>query len=662
MQASLLLVFCVVVLLFMALIGRLFYLHSTDGARYKRSVLSQQSYSRTVLPYKRGDITDRNGTVLAKSVKVYNLVIDAADMLTKKTDGRQPYIEPTIRTLKEVFDVDEEKIRSYLKDKPNSRYYVYQKGYSYDQMKAFKDKMEENDFIRGVYFEEDYIRTYPYNTLASKVLGFTFSGNVGNNGIEGYYNDELNGQDGATYGYYNSDSDVEDTVKQPINGNNVVSTLDVNIQQIVQKHIDKFNEKIGSKNTSVIVMDPNSGEILSMAESVQYDPNNPTDLSPLYTEKEVKKMTDEEVLNARNYLWRNSTISDNFEPGSTIKAITVAAALDEGVANPNDTYECDGFEIIAGKRIKCAKRSGHGHLTLGEVLAYSCNDAIMQISSEMGSSLFTKYQTDFSLGKQSGIDLTGESVGQVYTSENMGPVQLATSSFGQSMSVPMIQVISAFSATINGGYYYTPHIVRQIVTEKGELVRNVKAEYSRQVVSEETSKLVRSYMRETVENGTAQSADVKGYEVAGKTGTAEKLPRGENRYVVSFMGYAPYNDPKVVVYVVIDEPQGEGNESRSALACELARDIMEEIFPYVGVYPTIDVTENNEETATPAPESTSKPKQTPNPDATATPKPKPTATPGVSSDENFDGNAYDYGVLDEEGSDAIGVAPTASPE
>ncbi len=595
MQASLLLVFCVVILLFIILIGRLFYLNSVKGERYKKSVLSQQSYSYSVLPYRRGDITDRNGTVLAKSVKVYNLILDPKGILTE-TKGEQKFVEPTIRELVKVFGADEQKIRKLLKEKPNSRYYVYQKGYPYEKVKEFKELVKKNDFIKGVTFEEDYVRTYPNNDLASKVIGFTFSGNVGSSGIEGYYNDELNGTNGATYGYFNTDNDVEDTVKEAVNGNNVVSTLDVNIQNIVQKHIKQFDEKIGSKNTSVIVMDPNSGEVLSMAESVQYDLNNPMDLSPLYTESEINKMSEKELLKARNLMWRNSTISDNFEPGSTIKALTVAAALDEGIINKDQTWVCDGKESFNNGRtyIRCAKRSGHGKITLEEVLAYSCNDAIMQISKEMGSRLFYKYQTDFSLGKQSGIDLAGESIGQVYTEDGMGATQLATSSFGQSMSVPMIQVAAAFSSVINGGYYYTPHVVKQITAEDGSVIRNVKSEYTRQVVSEETSKLVRNYMRQTVKKGTAQTADIEGFEVAGKTGTAEKIPRKDKKYVVSFMGYAPANDPKAVVYVTIDEPQGKGNESRSALACELARDIMQEIFPYLDIYPKTDKTKQED--------------------------------------------------------------------
>ncbi|MDO5519506.1 MAG: penicillin-binding protein 2 [bacterium] len=639
MQASLLLVFCVVIVAFIILIGRLFWLNAKDGERYKKSVLSQQSYTHSVIPYKRGEILDTNGTVLAKSVKVYNLILDPVSMLTEKK-GEQAYVEPTIRELKNVFNVDEDKIRKLLEEKPNSRYYVYQKGYSYDEMKQFQDIMDKNDYIKGVWFEDDYVRTYPYNSLASKTLGFTFKGNVGNSGIEGYYNDELNGTNGATYGYYNSDNDVEDTVKQPANGYNVVSTLDINIQKIVQDHIDKFNKEIGSKNASVIVMDPNSGEVLSMAESVQYDLNNPTDLSPLYTEAEVKKMSDKETLNARNLMWRNSTISDNFEPGSTIKALTVAAALDEGVIKSTDYFDCNGWERIGGAKgriIKCAKREGHGHISLEEVLAYSCNDAIMQISTKMGAALFTKYQTDFSLGKQSGIDLSGESIGQVYTQENMGPTELATSSFGQSMAVPMIQVISAFSSVINGGYYYTPHVVKQVTTEDGAVVRNVKSEYTRQVVSEETSKLVRNYMRQTVVKGTAKSADVEGYEVAGKTGTAEKIPRKNGKYVVSFMGYAPASDPKVVVYVTIDEPQGEGNAARSALACELASDIMKDIFPYLNIYPTVEVKPSNDA-------NKDKTQSTAAPSAT----PKATKNPVKNNaTDDYNGSDYDYSVLPE---------------
>lgn len=590
MQASLLLVFCVVVVFFLGLIGRIFYLNQKDGERYTKQVLSQQSYSQSTIPYKRGDIVDRNGTVLAKSVKVYNLILDPVIIL-EKTSEEQKYKEPTINALVEAFDFERADLEQVISEKETSRYVVYEKGISYEQVQQFKEVQSENKYIQGVWFEDDYVRTYPYNSLASKVIGFTFSGNVGNSGIEGYYNEKLNGTNGSTYGYYDANNNVDKVVKPATNGYNVVSTIDLNVQQIVEQHIATFEEEIGSKNTAVIVADPNTGEILAMATNHNYDLNNPRDLSAYYTQEEIDAMDADTKQSAWNKMWRNFCISDTFEPGSTIKPMTVAAALEESLVHNDQHFLCDGGQVIGGKRIRCAKRTGHGDITLEEVLAFSCNDGIMQISEQMGKTTFAKYQDLFNLGRRTGIDLAGETSGIVYREENLGPTELATSSFGQSMSLSMVQVLASFSSVINGGYYYVPHVVKQITNESGAVIENVKEDYLKQVISNETSELVRNYMLQTVERGTAQKAKVAGYEIAGKTGTAQKLPREDENYLVSFIGYAPASDPKVVVYVVVDEPNKEKVEkqSDSGIACSLAAKIMEDIFPFVNVDPTVEV-------------------------------------------------------------------------
>lgn len=602
MQASLLLVFCVIILAFIALIGRLFYLNKKDGERYGKNVLSQQTYSHKVIPYQRGTILDRNGTVLAKSVKVYNLILDPKVMLTKKKDetGKEttPYLEPTIQALVESFGFEEADLRAVIEEKSSSSYVVYKKQLKYDEVQKYKENVNKIDeklaktnkgkesYVKGVWFEDDYLRTYPLKTLASKVIGFTFSGNVGNNGIEGYYNDELNGTNGSQFGYFSSDNSVEDTVNPPTNGHNVISTLDVNIQTIVEAQIATFSKKIPNKNTSVVVMNPNNGEILAMAESKSYDLNNPRDLSAYYSKKEIKKMSEKEYQDALNDLWRNTIISNNFEPGSVIKPLVVAAALDEAKVSANSSFVCDGKEVVGGHTIKCSRRSGHGKITLEEVLSYSCNDGIMNIVSKLKRKAFSYYQDNFGLSGRTGIDLPGEAYGLVYDEEGLNDSELATSSFGQSMSVSMIQVLAAFSSSINGGYYYTPHVVKQITTENGAVVKNIQEDYKRQVISEETSKLIRTYLRATVESGTGQKAKVKGYDIGGKTGTAQKIPRSEDKYVVSFAGFAPVDNPQVVVYVTIDEPEGEEYYDSSSIACELSADIMKQIFPFLGIYST----------------------------------------------------------------------------
>ncbi len=612
MQASLLLVFCAIILIFILLIGRLFYINKTDGDRYAKKVLSQQTYNHTVIPYKRGSIVDRNGTVLARSVKVYNLILDPKIMLTTAKDksGKEitPYVDPTIDVLVEVFGLDEADIRSVLEEKSTSSYVVYKKQISYEdkqkyeEVVASKEKESVRDYIKGVWFEDDYLRTYPLNNLASKVIGFTFSGNEGNNGIEGYYNEELNGVNGSQYGYFDAEAKVEDVINPPTNGYNLVSTLDVNIQTIVEQKIKEFSEKIPNKNTSVIVMNPNNGEIYAMAESESYDLNNPRDLSAYYTEKEIADMSKEEYKDALNALWRNSVVSDTFEPGSVIKPLVVAAALDEGKITSNTSFVCDGVEVIGGHNIGCSRRTGHGNISLEDLLAFSCNDGIMNVANRLGRSLFCYYQDDFGLSTRSGIDLPGEAYGLVYNEEGMNDTELATSSFGQSMSVSMVQVAAAFSASINGGYYYTPHVVKQITTESGAVVSNVKEEYQRQVISEETSELIREYLHATVESGTGQKAKIEGFDIGGKTGTAEKTPRTEDKYVVSFIGYAPVENPEVVVYVVIDEPEGEEYYDSSSIACELSKNIMTEIFPFLGIFSNVESTDNpSDAVASPSP-------------------------------------------------------------
>lgn len=592
MQASLLLVFCVVILLFMVLIWRVFFLNQKYGERYSRSVMAQQTYNYSIIPYKRGDIVDRNGTVLAKSVKVYNLIIDAV-VMQEEYKGKQAYIEPTKRALQEVFGIDPEEIDAHLKEKPESRYYVYKKGLSYEDVQKFKELEENNDFIQGIWFEHDYVRTYPENSLASQVLGFTFSGNVGSSGIEGYYNDYLNGTNGSQYAYFNADMNVDKTVKPAVNGNTIVSTLDANIQQIVEAQIDAFDEEIGSKNTAVIVANPNNGEILAMASSGGYDLNNPTDLSQYYTESEISAMTSEEKLDALNKMWRNFAISDTFEPGSTIKPLTVAMALDEGLVDDSYTVDCPGYLEVANRKIRCAKRAGHGHIDLEEVVAYSCNVGIMDIAERLGRSSFATYQQNFNLGRKTGIDLPGETAGLVYDESGLNAQELATSAFGQSMSLSMVQVLAAFSSVINGGYYYTPHVVKQITTESGSVIKTVSEDYVKQVVSKSSSDLVREYMKQTVEIGTAQKAKIEGYSIGGKTGTAQKLPREDEKYLVSFIGYAPVENPQVVVYVIVDEPQNVEKQADSGIACTLAKDIMNQIFPFLNIFPT--ETEETEE-------------------------------------------------------------------
>lgn len=596
MQASLLLVFCVFLILFIILAIRLLILNNEKGDRYGKRVLSQQTYVSNVLPYKRGDILDKNGTVLARSEKVYNLAIDPKVIL-EEIEGESIYAEPTINAIYTNFGIDKEVIRTTLNEKKEKRYVILEKGYSYDEMNIYLeyieglktvDKENKTDIakrIKGVWFEEEYVRRYPLDSVASDVIGFTVNGTVGNWGIEEYYNDYLNGTNGREYGYFDSKLKLERTVKPAKNGDTIISTIDANIQGIVEAEIKQYNDEVGSKNTAVMIMNPQNGEIIAMASYPSYSLNNPRDLKEFYTEEEIAEMSSEDKLAKLNDIWRNYTISDAFEPGSTFKPFTIAASLEENTSNDNNTYVCDGVEEVAGVKIRCSKRSGHGVITLKEAMMYSCNDVLMQIAAQTGKMMFSKYQDLFGFGSKTGIDLPGEASGLIFEKEQLNPVELATSSFGQGETVTMVQMLSAFSSLINGGSYYRPHVVKEIVNEYGGIVKSKDEVLVKETTSRRTSELLKEYMYKTVEEGTAKGAKVPGYTIGGKTGTAEKAPRGQNNYLVSFIGFAPVQDPKMAIYVLVDEPNVTF-QADSSIATKMAGRIMDKIFPFLNIYPT----------------------------------------------------------------------------
>ena len=472
------------------------------------------------------------------------------------------------------------------------------KNITYDLVDNFKKAVEQknksnkkDEKILGVWFEEEYVRTYPYGSLACDVIGFSTADNVGYYGIEEYYNNELNGINGREYGYYDAELNIERIVKKAVNGNSIVSTIDVNVQRIIQKHISQFNEEIGSKNIGVIIMNPNNGEIIAMASNQEYDLNDPRNLSVLYSEEEIAAMSEEDKLNALYALWKNDVIGFSYEPGSTFKPLTVAAALEENLANDNSTYFCDGKEHIPGlaNPIRCSNRSGHGLISLAQSIMFSCNDALMQIAALEGRELFYNYEKIFGIGQKTGIDLPGEETGLIIAKDKLNASELATSSFGQSLTVTMLQMASAYSSAVNGGYYYQPHIVKEIINDNGATVKKFDKLLVRQTVSEKTSELLQKYLYLTVEEGTARYAKVEGYSIAGKTGTAQKLPRDAKTYIVSFLGHVPAINPEVVVYVMIDEPQNVEKQADSSIATKFASRIMAEVLPALGIYPEGDI-------------------------------------------------------------------------
>lgn len=587
MQAKLVLVFCIIMLFFLAVMGRLIYLNYAKGTGYAKKVLSQQTYVSSVIPYRRGDITDRKGTLFATSEKVYNLIIEPKTILSKE----EYYKEPTFSTLMEVFGFSREELNQILIDRPSSQYVVIKKEVTYEEKCAFEEAAAaraaqiKKNYVQGVWFEAQYRRDYPLGTVASDLIGFTSAGNVGNWGVEGYYNDSLNGTNGREYGYFDSELNLEDIVKDAVNGYNVTTTLDADAQRAVENIIAEYQEREGAENVGVIVMNPDTGEIYVMASDKGYDLRNPWDLSGYYTEAEIDAMSEEEQLNALNGIWRNYCISDSFEPGSTFKPFTVSSCLEQGIVGKYQNFICDGHEEIGGRRMHCVKRTGHGDLSLKESLMVSCNDVMMQISAALGRTEFNRYQRLFGMGNRTGIDLQGEGFGLIFTEEQLNPQELATSSFGQGLTVTMIQMVSGFSSLVNGGYYYQPHIMKELTTDAGLTVEEYKPTLMKKTVTKETSDFIREALLATVEEGSAKKAQAAGYQVGGKTGTAQKHPRTDENYVVSFIGFTPYENPEAVVYVVIDQPHVE-DQTKCTSATEMASRVISEVLPILGIYPT----------------------------------------------------------------------------
>ena len=583
MFARLLFVFFLILLMGIGLVVRIAYLNKNKGDAYEKKVLAQQSYASNVLPFKRGDIVDRNNNKLATSVKVYNLVLDPVQILSN-----EKYIEPTIKALGEVFGIKEGTIRNILDKKSRTQYYVMKnyKGLNSSYVEKFEKLQKKEKNIKGVWFEEEYVRKYPYSSVGSNVIGFCTTDNTGAWGIENYYNSSLNGVTGRRYGYFDSDLNLIKTVKPAKDGDTVVSSIDVNIQGILEQHMKKFQKDVGWINMGCIIMNPNNGEIYAMASYPQYDLNDPRNLKEFYSEKEIKKMTEEDKTNALSKIWRNYCISDAYEPGSTFKPFTVCAALDEGVTNDNRTYVCDGGQDVDGTYIKCVAHGigGHGNTTLCQSLMKSCNDVLMKLGADLGKDKFLDYVHLFGFGARTGIDLPGEAVGGIFTKDTMHNVELATSSFGQGQTVTMIQLATGFSALVNGGNYYQPHVVKEIDSESGAVLSVNDDKLVKRVITEETSKLLKKYLYKTVEEGTATPAQVKGYTVGGKTGTAEKHPTGQGNYLVSFIGCVPANNPEVVIYTIIDEPQVE-DQAHSTPATEFSSKVLTDILPILGIYP-----------------------------------------------------------------------------
>lgn len=620
MQKKLVVLFIAVLLAFAGLFYQLYRISRDNGEQYKKQVLSQQRYDSTTIPYKRGTILDANGSVLATSEKVYNVILDSVAISEK-----EEYLEPTLSALQREFGIDTASIRDYIeKNKETSRYHVLAKRLSYSEISDFLDMQnEEGSQIKGIWFDEEYKRVYPGNSLACDVIGFTTADNRGNYGLEEYYNDVLSGIPGREYGYLNDDSDLERKTIAAEDGNSLVTTIDANIQSIVEKYLLKYNEEYkdnfhpgnGAENVGCIIMKVDSGEILAMANYPNFDLNDTRNMDTLMgmplldekgnktgeylTEENMDVLDDEEMLYQHlDALWKNYCISSTYEPGSVAKPFTVAAGVESGKITGTETYNCEGSLEIGGWPIRCHNRYGDGLLTVQEGIERSCNVVMMKIGQAMGTDTFVKFQHIFNFGLKTNIDLQGEArtASLIYTKDTMGSTEMATNTFGQSFNVTMIQMITGFCSLINGGYYYEPHMVSKIVSPSGATVQNIEPRVLKQTISEDTSDMIREYCNTVVtgEHGTGKTARPAGYMIGGKTGTAETLPRKNGQYVVSFMGYAPADDPQIAIYVVVDRPNVQYQDD-AKFATRIVRGILTEVLPYMGIFMTEELSDSERE-------------------------------------------------------------------
>ncbi len=695
----------VMILVAFAFLGiRLFIINRDNGDKYKKRVLSQQAYDSVTIPAKRGDIVDRNNTKLAVSQKVYNVCIDPKTI--NKDDGA--YLESTITALYSSpieFTYTKDELRSYILANPDSQYRVIAKKQGYETVSDIMNMVNNPSMypdFKGVWLEDTYVRQYPYNSLACDVIGFVQGDNEGAYGLEEFYNSTLVGTNGREFGYLNDDENLERTLKPAQDGKTLVTSIDVNIQSIVEKNILAFNEEhrnearegAGSSNTGVIIMDPNNGEVLAMASYPTFNLNDPRNTDNLDVKVEldpekfglmngildgntdISEMDDSEIaetvrklaeesrgteeasdtsdaqqgntsestenqgveddssdieinvgnndenngadptdpyagltyaeaydkayeeakMEALNSLWKNFCINSTYEPGSTMKPFTMATGLEEGILKGDESYVCNGVTEVGGHEIHCSNRLGHGTLTFSGALEQSCNVAFMKIGTTIGKTIFMKYNQLFNFGLKTNIDLTGEALTNslVFDINTMTPTDLAISSFGQGFNVTMIQMATGFCSLINGGYYYKPHIVTKVLDSAGTTVETVEPRVLKQTISEETSEKIRELCVSVVDNGTGKSARPAGYRIGGKTGTAEKYPRGTENYVISFMSFAPAENPQIVCYVVIDEPN-VGYQAQSKYAAVLCKDILTEVLPYMGIFQTEELTEKEAE-------------------------------------------------------------------
>lgn len=556
--------FAIVGILFVLLTGRCAYLMIAE-ADYYTEMADDLHYRERTIKAARGLIYDRNGTIIAANQAVCTVSV----IYNQMTDR-----EEVIEVLTKELEMDEDRVRK-LVEKYSSR----------EIIKTNVD-LEVGERIRayglnGVKVDEDYRRYYPYGTMASKVLGFTGGDNQGIIGLEVKYEEVLKGDNGLILSLADAAGvEIENAAElreEPIAGDNLYLTLDVNIQLYAQQMAEKVMEEKQAKAVSVIIMNPQNGEIYAMVNVPEFDLNAPYTLL-VEPEREVTK---EEYMNLLNAMWRNGCINDTYEPGSTFKMITASAALEEGVVSVNSSFYCPGYRIVEDRRIRCHKVAGHGAETFAQGLMNSCNPVFIEVGLRLGAEKYYQYLNKFGLMNRTGVDLPGEAGTIMHKPENIGEVELATMSFGQSFQITPMQLIATASAIINGGDRVTPHFGMEIHSSDGTRIQKLTYTVEEGIISDSTSALMRELLEKVVAEGGGKYGQVAGFRVGGKTATSEKLPRGTGKYIASFVGFAPVDDPQVIALITIDEPVGV--YYGGTIAAPVISDIFEKILPYLGI-------------------------------------------------------------------------------
>lgn len=564
-KRKILVVFLCAVLIMAGLIGRLVYLMIFEADYYQEQAEELHEREREIKAA-RGEILDANGTVLATNRTVCTISVIHSQVT-------EP--EKVIRELSRMLEMDETSVREKV-----------EKVSSMERIKTNVDK-ETGDQIRnlgldGVKVDEDYKRYYPYNELASKVLGFTGGDNQGIIGLEVVYEEYLKGINGRILTTTDARGIelprvAEDRV-EPVAGNSLQISLDYNIQTYAQQMAEKVMEEKQAEKVAILMMNPKNGEIIAMVNVPEFNLNDPFTLN---TADGGAGLGEEEKQEALNQMWRNGSINDTYEPGSTFKIITASACLEEGVVELDDTFQCPGYRIVEDRKIRCHKVGGHGTETFVEGIQNSCNPVFIDIGLRLGADRFFDYFQQFGLMGQTGVDLPGEAGTIMHKKEDVGLVELATMSFGQSFQITPVQLAATVSSLINGGERVTPHLGVRILDEEGKEIEELDHGTKGRVVSEETSAAMRALLEGVVAEGSGKNAYVEGYRIGGKTATSQTLPRSANKYISSFVGFAPADDPQILAMCVIYDPQGV--YYGGTIAAPVIGDIFKNIFPYLGI-------------------------------------------------------------------------------